>query len=164
MFCGAHVLARKRENKISRKSRGNPVKKLFTPDHTEHRLLTKNYGFHAQFLERVLCSHEDFGVAKSVRELRTNILGNHFCGGFSSRSLSSAGGKETRESRKRMTQCSFVYPYPSVSAFAGRHSDYDLSKNSDQNSDQNSDSVLTRERRNSVHGLSFWGREAPTMV
>ena len=57
-------------------------------------------------------------------------------------------------------QCSFVYPYPSVSALAGGHSDHGPRKTRTK-TQTSPDSVFTGERRNSDHGLSFgcfWGR------
>ena len=56
-----------------------------------------------------------------------------------------------------------VYPYPSVSDFAGRNSDHGPSKTQTK-TQTTPDSVFTRERRNSDHGLSFWEGKTQTMV
>ena len=53
-------------------------------------------------------------------------------------------------------QCSFVYPYPSVSALAGGNSDHGPRKTRTK-TQTTPDSVFIGERRNSDHGLSFWG-------
>ena len=72
----------------------------------------------------------------------------------------------------RKPQCSFVYPYPSVSALAGGNSDHGPSFNSDQNLDHPRLCIYWEKeklrpwseflgRENSDHGLSFgcfWGR------
>ena len=57
----------------------------------------------------------------------------------------------------------WVYPYPSVSDFAGRNSDHGPSKTQTK-TQTTPDSVFTRERRNSDHGLSFWEGKTQTMV
>ena len=57
----------------------------------------------------------------------------------------------------------WVYPYPSVSDFAGTK----LRPWSKQNSDQNSDHTrlcIYHGKRNSDHGLSFWEEKTQTMV
>ena len=60
-------------------------------------------------------------------------------------------------------QCSFVYPYPSVSDLAGGNLDHGPRKTRTK-TQTTPDSAFTRERRNSDHGLSFWGRKTQTMV
>ena len=60
-------------------------------------------------------------------------------------------------------QCSFVYPYPSVSDLAGGNSDHGPRKTRAK-TQTTPNSVLTKERRNSDHGLSFWGGKTQTMV
>ena len=56
------------------------------------------------------------------------------------------------------SQRSFVYPYPSVSDFAGRNSDHGPSKTQTK-TQTTPKSVFSREKKNSDHGLSFWGRK-----
>ena len=53
-------------------------------------------------------------------------------------------------------QCSFVYPYPSVSDLAGGNPDQGPSKIRTK-TQTTPDSVFSKERRNSDHSLSFWG-------
>ena len=66
-------------------------------------------------------------------------------------------------SPKAISQCSFVYPYPSVSALAAGNSDHGPRKTRTK-TQTTPDSVFIGERRNSDHGLSFWGGETQTMV
>ena len=70
--------------------------------------------------------------------------------------------KDVNRCRCRI-QCSFVYPYPSVSDLAGGNSDHGLRKTRTK-TQTTPDSVSIGERRNSDHGLSFWGGETQTMV
>ena len=60
------------------------------------------------------------------------------------------------------TQRSFVYPYPSVSGLAGGNSDHGPRKT--RTKTQTTPDSVSRERRNSDHGLSFWGGQTQTMV
>ena len=62
-----------------------------------------------------------------------------------------------------LNQCSFVYTYPSVSALAGGNSDHGPRKTRTK-TQTTPDSVFIGERRNSDHGLSFWGGKTQTMV
>ena len=55
-------------------------------------------------------------------------------------------------------QCSFVYPYPNASDLVGGNSDHGPRKTRTK-THTTPDSVFKRERRNSDHGLSFWGGE-----
>ena len=66
-------------------------------------------------------------------------------------------------SRNRILQCSFVYPYPSVSALAGGNSDHGPRKTRTK-TQTTPGSVFIGARRNSDHGLSFWGGKTQTMV
>ena len=69
-------------------------------------------------------------------------------------------GKSNLRASCRENQCSFVYPYPSVSDLAGGNSDHGPRKTRTK-TQTTPDSVFTRARRNSDHGLSlgcFWGR------
>ena len=59
--------------------------------------------------------------------------------------------------------CTFVYPYPSVSALAGGNSDHGPRKTRTK-TQTTPDSVFIGETRNSDHGLSSWGGETQTMV
>ena len=56
-----------------------------------------------------------------------------------------------------------VYPYPSLSDLAGGYSDHGLSKTRTK-TPTTPDCVFTSERRNSDHGLSFWGGKSQTAV
>ena len=60
-------------------------------------------------------------------------------------------------------QCSFVYPYPSVSVLAGGNSDHGPRKTRTK-TQTTPDSVFIGDRRNSDHGLSFWRGKTQTMV
>ena len=66
-------------------------------------------------------------------------------------------------SHERFIQCSFVYPYPSVSDLAGGNSDHGPRKTQTK-TQATRDSVFIRKRRNSDHGLSFWSGKTQTMV
>ena len=62
--------------------------------------------------------------------------------------------------RRPINQCSFVYPYPSVSALEGGNSDHGPRKTRTK-TQTTPDSAFIGERKNSDHGLSFgcfWGR------
>ena len=61
---------------------------------------------------------------------------------------------KNRPFEKCPCQCSFVYPYPSVSDLAGENSDHSPRKTRTK-TQTTPDSVFIRERRNSDHGLSF---------
>ena len=58
--------------------------------------------------------------------------------------------------RRYRNQCSFIYPYPSVSDLAGGNSDHGPRKTR-TTTRTTPDSVFTRENSSSDHGLSFWG-------
>ena len=60
-------------------------------------------------------------------------------------------------------QCSFFYPYPSVSVLARGNSDHGPRKTRTK-TQTTPDSVFIGETRNSDHGLSFWGGKTQTMV
>ena len=64
---------------------------------------------------------------------------------------------------EKTNQRSFVYPYPSVSVFAGRNSDHDRSKTRAKNQ-TTPDSVVTGGKEKLRPWPKFVGKETQTMV
>ena len=110
----------------------------------------------------VLC-HSVGVIGKSALEIGQFLRRNFWMisgGPFLSRPLCFTAEQKAshipEDLAEHKTQCSLVYPYPSVSELEGGDSDHGPSKTRTK-TQTTPDSGFTRQRRNSDHGLSFWG-------